>query len=88
MIKGFLKGMLTKTDVPGEVLFDVPYISVTGDFSVTVENYRGIIAYEETGLKINTKSAILKIEGEALTLLHITDEIICVSGKIKSLEFI
>ena len=74
--------------LPGEVMFDVPYISLSGDFSCSIENHRGIIAYDETSVKINTKSAIVKICGEELCLSHITDEMISVSGKIKSMEFI
>ncbi len=88
MKKEFFKKIVEKCDVPGEVVFDVPYISVAGDFSATIENYRGIIAFEETEIKINTKNAIIKVSGEELSLLHITDEIISVSGKLKSIEFI
>lgn len=79
-------------DAPGElpyaVMLDVPYITIAGNKEVTVENYRGIISYENTGVKINTNDKIIKIDGENLTLSHITDEIISVSGYISSLEFI
>ena len=74
--------------LPGEVMFAVPYISLSGDFSCNIENHRGIIAYDDTSVKINTKSAIVKISGEGLCLSHITDEMISVSGKIRSMEFI
>lgn len=76
------------SELPCAVMLDVPYISMAGDKEVTVENYRGIISYESSGVKINTKDKIIKIDGENLTLSHITDEIISVSGKIVSLEFI
>ncbi len=80
--------MLEKTEVPGEVLFDVPYVTMAGDFSFTVENYMGIISYEPEEVKINTKTAIIKLTGESLVLSLIREEMVSVSGKIKSFEFI
>lgn len=74
--------------LPAEVMADVPYITLAGDREVTVENYRGIISYDENGAKINTKEKIVKISGEGLVLSHITDEVITVSGKIVSLELV
>ena len=88
MKKGMLTEVLKKSDIPGEVLLDVPYITLAGDFSLTLENHRGIIDYETTGIKINTKSAIIKISGENLSLSNITDEIITVEGTVKKLEFL
>ena len=88
MKKGFLSGVFKNADMPGEIMFDVPFIAISGDFSVTIENYLGIISYEEGEIKINTKSAIIKITGDNLSIGHITDEVISVSGKIESLSFI
>ena len=69
-------------------MFDVPYITMAGDFSFTVENYRGIIAYDSSEVKINAKNTIIKLKGENLVLTGITEDIISVTGKIKSFELI
>ena len=88
MKKNFFAGAIKKADLPGEVMFDVPYITLAGDFSFTVENYMGIITYMSDELKINTKTAIVKLTGENLELSVITEDLISVSGKIRSFEFI
>ncbi len=75
-------------DMPPEVKLDIPYITMAGDRTVTVENYCGIISYESESVKINTRHAILKIEGNCLYLSCITDELISVSGQVKKVEFI
>lgn len=75
-------------DMPEEVKLDIPYITIAGDRSVTVENYCGIISYESESVKINTRQAILKIEGGDLYLSCITDELISVAGQVKKVEFI
>lgn len=87
-MKNFFAGAIKKTDLPGEVMFDVPYITLAGDFTFTVENYMGIITYMSDELKINTKTAIIKLTGEDLELSVINEELISVSGKIKGFEFI
>ncbi len=69
-------------------MFDVPYITLAGDFSFTVENYMGIITYGADELKINTKTAIIRLTGTDLVLSVITEDMISVSGKIKGFEFI
>ena len=79
---------LTGSGIPGEVLLDVPYITMSGNFSCYIENHIGIISYDDGCIKINTKNAIIKINGEDLCLSGITDEIISVTGKIRNVEFV
>lgn len=82
------KGEENPSSLPTAVMADIPYTTLSGDREVTVENYRGIISYESDGVRINTREKIIQIEGEDLTLSHITDEVICVSGRILCLKFI
>jgi sporulation protein YqfC len=85
--KIFEKGM-ELLDLPKEVSLDIAYITMTGNLGITIENYRGIISYDDKALKINTKDSILKVEGEEMVLSLITEEILSVSGIIKKVEFI
>ena len=48
---------LTGSGIPGEVLLDVPYITMSGNFSCYIENHIGIISYDDGCIKINTKTA-------------------------------
>ncbi len=88
MKKKLLEKGMELLDLPKEVSFDLAYITMSGNLSITVENYRGIISYDDKSLKINTKDCILKVEGENLVLSLITEEILSVSGIIKKVEFI
>lgn len=88
MKKKILEKGMELLDLPKEVSFDVAYITMSGNLSLTVENYRGIIAYDDKSLKINTKDSILKVDGENLVLSLITEEVLSVSGIIKKVEFI
>lgn len=79
-------------DVPSEldeaVASGAVYITIAGEKEVTVENYRGIISYDPESVKINTQGRIVKVSGSFITLSHITDEIVSVSGQIDGVEFI
>ncbi len=79
-------------DVPeelsGALANGASYITVAGEREVTIENYRGIISYDPESVKVNTRGKIVKVTGSGMTLSHITDEIISVSGDITGVEFI
>ncbi len=63
-------------------------VTVSGNRELTVEGYRGIISYEAFEVKINTRDKIICVRGEELVLLHITDELLSIAGKISAVEFI
>ena len=77
-----------EAEISPEVMLDIPFITISGDMKFFIENYLGIISFSEKDVKINTKSAIVKITGENFSLYNITDEFISVGGKIKAIEFI
>ena len=59
-----------------------------GKSEVVIENFRGILDYNDDSFKINTKSGIIKIDGTDLVIESITDESVCLKGNIIRLEFI
>lgn len=75
-------------DLPLDALSNTPRTEIIGTCKVIVENFRGIIDYNENSFKINTHSGIIKIDGDELVISSITDEEVCVVGKIVRVEFI
>ena len=51
-----------------------------------IENYKGILDYEEFYIRINTFIGIININGFKLQLNRLTDEAVSVTGKIESIE--
>lgn len=74
-------------DVSKEIILDTALIRVIGDKEMTIENYKGIIEYSDKVIRVKTKPEIIKVYGEKLDLSNISDETICVSGKIKGILF-
>jgi len=83
------KQLITDTlELPKEVLFDVPKITIIGNENILIENYKGIIEYEDNKIRINTVKGIIGITGQDMLIKEINSENIMVEGNIKSLEFV
>ena len=84
-IKAQVSGLLA---LPKELVLNLPHVVMTGRGEIIVENYKNLIEYSDTHIRINTNSGILRVEGERLTLKQITSESIAVNGDIFKLEFL
>ena len=77
-ITGFLS-------LPKEIVLDLPLIMATGRSEVNVENYKNLLEFTETKIRIHTKVGPLTIEGQNLILKQVTTENILVAGTISGL---
>ena len=75
-------------EIPEEVVFDMPFISLKGREEAVVENYKGIIEYSSERIRLNTTSGVFKLSGEGLTIKCLDADNVIISGKINSAEFI
>ncbi|MCL2398679.1 MAG: sporulation protein YqfC [Defluviitaleaceae bacterium] len=86
---GIFKDHLTELlSLPKEILLNLPQIILTGRKEISIENYKSIIEYSDTTIRINTSSGVLLIVGNSLTLKHMTTEYITIVGGITKLEFL
>lgn len=85
----FFKNILTNNlDLPSSVIFDIPLITVIGNGKINIENFKNILEYSSSTIKILTSCGILKIEGKNLFLKELSKEKIFVKGKILKFEYI
>ena len=68
-------------DVSKELILDVPKL-------VFIGNREGISEYTENRILVEGKAYRLCLEGAKLEVKTITEDMLCVSGKIKKLEFV
>lgn len=73
-------------EMPKEVVSNEPKLTIIGFNELLIENYKGILEYEEFYIRINTYIGIININGFNLTLQQMNDENIMVSGKIESID--
>lgn len=75
-------------ELPKEVVLNIPKLTMLGAGNLVIENYKGIIEYDDSKIRVNTGTGMIRITGERLFIKEITSEDIMVDGEIKSLEFI
>ena len=71
----------------GDVLYGDVLIRTIGNREVEVENFRGIINYDETKLILQGKHQLVIISGECLVILCYIDNMIRLQGTICDIQF-
>ena len=83
-----VKRKLTEVfELPKESVLNIPYLTMIGREEIVIENYKGIIEYNENIVRINTGIGVLVIEGRNLLLKNILIECIVITGTIISVCF-
>ena len=73
-------------EMPQEIYTDLPKITITGFNEMILENYKGILEYEEYFASISTHIGIVNISGYDINLEKMTNDDIKITGKIESIE--
>lgn len=73
-------------EVPREISDNNPKITIIGFDEMLIENYKGILEYEEFYIKISTSIGNININGFNLSLEEITEDDISVKGTIESFD--
>ena len=73
-------------EVPRELSDNNPKITIIGFDEMLIENYKGILEYEEFYIKVNTSVGNININGFNLNLEQVTEDDILVKGTIESFD--
>ncbi len=74
-------------EIPVELSTNNPKITVVGFERVLIENYKGILEYQDYFVRLNTYIGIININGFNLNLEEMTADDLLVTGKIDSIDF-
>lgn len=90
MEEKFQKGrekILNKLEFPSDISMDLPKIIVVGNREITIENHRGIIAFESSMVKINSRIGAIIVKGRNFEILFIGETSITISGKFEEISY-
>lgn len=76
-----------KLDLPKEIVFNLPRVTVVGKNEITIENHQGILKFDENEIKIKTSIEPLIIEGNSFEILYIATATLIISGFIKTIRY-
>lgn len=87
MGKDLKAGAVTALGLPRDVLLGDVLVSFVGKREVWVENYRSLLLYTDTCVRIQTRTCQLLFQGTGLKIPWYTGEELQITGQIRSLEF-
>ena len=73
-------------EIPKEVYSNEPKMTIVGCNEMIIENYKGILEYEDFFVKISTHIGIININGFNLKLEQMTGDDIKILGKLESID--
>lgn len=73
-------------EIPKEISSEIPKVTLIGFEQLLIENFKGIVEYEEFFVKISTTIGNINIHGFNLSLNQMTEDDIMINGKIDSID--
>lgn len=74
-------------EVPRDVALGDSIITLTGKREMLIENYKGIVEYDNEFLKVKTKNGLIELEGNHFLITYLTDEEIKITGQINKIKY-
>lgn len=81
------KTVVSALSLPEDVFLGEMLLYVTGSSSAVVENYRSILLFSDTVLKIQGRHARLTVKGIRLSIEYYDREQLKITGVLQSVEF-
>ena len=74
-------------DLPPDLAYGSVLVSVTGQSSLLIENYRGILEYKEEHIRIQAKDCRILVVGKRLKIEYYTNEEMKINGLIEQIIY-
>ena len=73
-------------EMPREISSGIPKITMLGFEEMLIENYKGILEYEELYIRINTHIGVINIAGRDFNLKNLNEDDILITGVFEKIE--
>ena len=74
-------------ELPKDLMLGAAIVTVTGRGEAVISNYKGILEYEDSFIKIQTKNCRILISGSHLAIDYYTNEEMKIVGLIDSVSY-
>lgn len=74
-------------EMPDELVFNEPKITIIAFNKCLIENYKAILEYQEFYVRLSTYIGIININGFNMQLNEMTNDDLLIEGKIESIDF-
>lgn len=84
----FKKWFVNHSDMPTDVIMDLPRITMIGQLHIYIENHKGVLSFSKEELRLAMKEGQLQIKGNHFVLKTILPEEILLEGVVKTVHFL
>ena len=81
------KSITEALGLPKEIIFGLPYITLSGKDEIIIENHKGLITADACLLKAKSACGVICVCGKDLFLKEIAPNYIKLAGNIEKVEF-
>jgi sporulation protein YqfC len=75
-------------DLPQDVVFDLPRMTMIGNMQLYVENHRGVLHFSDDLLTLKLSKGKLEVIGKQLVIRAILPEEVFIEGFINDLKYV
>lgn len=79
--------VIEQLELPRDLLAGDAIVTITGRSSLVIENYRGILDFEDSFIKIQAKNCRILITGSHLIIDYYTNEEMKISGFFQQIQY-
>ena len=79
--------VIDQLELPKDLLLGEMIVTITGRKELLIENYKGILNYEDSFIKIQTKNCRIIITGRGLSIAYYTNEEMKITGFFEQIQY-
>ena len=84
----FKHKMAEAANLPKDLALGLPVVHVTGRSEACVENYRGILEYTDSLVRVQTKCGQIRFTGKHLQIEYYMNDELKITGRITAMEYV
>lgn len=81
------ENLVNALELPKDLLLGMPYLTMSGNQELLIENHRGFLTYSEKQMVILTKTFQIEITGTGLYVEYYTADHMKIQGHMEQIRF-
>lgn len=79
--------MINNLELPKDLMLGAAILTITGRKEAVITNYKGILEYEDSFIRVQTKNCRILISGAHLAIDYYTNEEMKITGFIEDIRY-
>ncbi|MNP36815.1 YabP family protein [compost metagenome] len=88
MSRKLRKWTFEKLDLPKDIVFNLPRLTLVGNKELFIENYESVIHFSSNKLILSLSEGSIEIEGSELMIRSILPQEVMIEGIVKNIKYV